>query len=121
MYQALNEIGHDKYVEQLKDFMRNYNEEQVIKVPQSKKRTLDDVQATSHGAVEMIDASGAVKHTVDEEFDEDEILDSIDASMLGLDEEDAGQHKSKRLRKEGAGSQDSEVIVDIKTSEMGKQ
>jgi Cdc6-like AAA superfamily ATPase len=25
VYQALNELGFDKYVEQLKDFMSNYN------------------------------------------------------------------------------------------------
>jgi hypothetical protein len=25
MYQALNELGFEKYVEQLKDFMKNYN------------------------------------------------------------------------------------------------
>jgi hypothetical protein len=25
MYQALNELGFEKYVEQLKDFMSNYN------------------------------------------------------------------------------------------------
>lgn len=117
MYQALNELGHEKYVEQLKDFMRNYSEEQVTRVAQSKKRTLDDVQATGHGAVEMIDASGVVKHT--DELDEDEVLDSIDASMLGADEEDDGQHKSKRLRKEG--SQDSEAIIDIKTGDKSKQ
>jgi len=30
MYQALTEMGFDKYVEEIKDLMKNYKEEKVV-------------------------------------------------------------------------------------------
>jgi len=61
MYQALNELGFDKYVEELKDFMKNYRDDQAVRVQQSKKRTRDDEGAHDGGAGELIDASGVKK------------------------------------------------------------
>ena len=43
IYQALKEMGFEKYVEELKDFMINFNQAEEtavgVKVAQSKKRT----------------------------------------------------------------------------------
>lgn len=43
VYQALKEMGFEKYVEELKDFMVNFNEEAtaVQSKPAAKKRTID--------------------------------------------------------------------------------
>ena len=45
MYQALNELGFEKYTEQLKEFMQNYQavqeKEEQVKKQMYKKRKMD--------------------------------------------------------------------------------
>lgn len=81
VYQALNEIGFDKYVEQLQDFMRNYNadrEDVVGAKPVNKKRVFEGVSIAHRGGDDhdMAQPAKQVKRHRDEVDDgEDEVID----------------------------------------------
>ncbi len=51
VYQALKETGFEKYVEQLKDFMANYNADKEDQAPKVtyKKRTNADMTSAAAG------------------------------------------------------------------------
>ena len=84
VYQALNEIGFDKYVEQLQDFMRNYNadREDVVgaaKAGQNRKRAFEGVSVAHRGDADH-DMGGqptmqVKRHRDEVEDEDDEVID----------------------------------------------
>ena len=55
IYQALNELGFDKYTTELKDFMRNYNadKEEKKQAIQAQKRALHEDEAQQQEEPEL--------------------------------------------------------------------
>ena len=85
VFQALNEIGFEKYVEQLQDFMRNYNadREDVVgaKSAVNRRRVFEGVSVAHRGGGDDHDMAGGqpsmqVKRHRDEVDDgDDEVID----------------------------------------------
>ncbi len=104
IYQALKEVGFDKYVEDLKDFMANYNADKEDTVGKFGATGFAKKRAGPNSGVSIKAVSGRGAGNADDMEDDDE----------ELEQEEAGgtMQASKRLRV-GAGREDDDEEIDI--------